>query len=272
VSTAPLRLDALDGVLGALGAVAVAVSGGVDSMTLAAAAHRRLGDAAQMVHATSPAVPPEATARVRRYARERGWPLVVVDAGEFADPSYLANPADRCYFCKRDLYGAIAPHTTATIVSGTNLDDLGDIRPGLRAATERAVRHPFVDAGIDKAGVRAIARALRLDDVAELPGAPCLSSRIETGIAIRPEALAAVHAVERDLAGWLVPETVRCRLRADGVVVELDDDTLASLSTDRRAEVEARVAATWETAGFAERVRIERYRRGSAFLHVSVAP
>ena len=81
-------------------------------------------------------------------------------------------------------YGAITPLTTAVVVSGTNLDDLGDYRPGLGAARENEVRHPFVDAGIDKATVRAIARELRLDDLAELPAAPCLSSRIETGIVI----------------------------------------------------------------------------------------
>ena len=145
-------------VLDGIGRVSVAVSGGVDSMTLAVAAGRRLGARAGMLHAVSPAVPPEATARVRAYAEREGWSLAVLDAGEFADPDYLKNPANRCYFCKTNLYGAMAARSGATLASGTNLDDLGDYRPGLQAASEHGVRHPYVEAGMDKAAVRALAR------------------------------------------------------------------------------------------------------------------
>ena len=90
-------------------------------------------------------------------ARE-GWRLAIIDAGEFADPDYLANPANRCFFCKTNLYGAIAARTEATIVSGTNLDDLGDWRPGLRRRAAHGVRHPYVEAG-DRQGDGARARA-----------------------------------------------------------------------------------------------------------------
>jgi uncharacterized protein len=259
---------ALERVLDGLGDVSIAVSGGVDSMTLAYVAHARLGARAESFHATGPAVPPEATERVRAYADRFGWRLHVVDAGEFADDAYIANPADRCYHCKQDLYSTIAPLARGTIVSGTNVDDLGDIRPGLRAASEHAVVHPFVEAGIDKGGVRAIARTLGLDDIADLPAAPCLSSRVETGIPIAPALLAAVHAVERDLTAALTPETVRCRVRANGVVVELDADTLSRVAVDGLVE---RAAAVWRRAGGDPLpVRVEPYRRGSAFLHVMV--
>jgi len=255
------RATRLDAVLADIGEVAVAVSGGVDSMTLAVVAGRRLGDHAEMIHATSPAVPPEASARVEAYARREGWRLSVIDAGEFADPRYLANPANRCFFCKTNLYDTIAARTRATIVSGTNLDDLGDWRPGLQAAEQHGVRHPYVEAGIDKAGVRALARALGLDDLAELPAAPCLSSRLATGIRVTPERLRLVHAVERLIARELAPRTVRCRLFHDGVAIQLDPDGLGRITGIEAAPLRRAIEAM---AGGA--VRYEPYRMGSAFL------
>src|SRR5437763_3377140 len=180
-------------VLQGLGDVAVAVSGGVDSMTLAVVAHRAPGVQAEMFHAVSPAVPPQATERVHRYVAHEGWNLRIIDAQEFADPDYLRNPVTRCFHCKSNLYSTIAALTHAHIVSGTNTDDLADYRPGLAAASALNVYHPYVDAGVDKAGVRRIAHALGLDDLAELPSAPCLSSRIETGLAIDPAVLGLVN-------------------------------------------------------------------------------
>jgi uncharacterized protein len=253
----------LDVVLAAIGEVAVAVSGGVDSMTLAVAAGRRLGARAEMIHATSPAVPPEATARVQDYALRESWRLDVIDAGEFADPDYLANPANRCFFCKTNLYGAIATRTRATIVSGTNVDDLGDWRPGLQAAETHGVRHPYVEAGIDKKTVRALARVLRLNDLAELPAAPCLSSRLATGISVTANRLRLVHAVERLIARELAPDTVRCRLFHDGVAIQLDPGGL------RRIEAAEAAPLRRTIEGMAGAVRYEPYRMGSAFLRTA---
>jgi uncharacterized protein len=255
----------LAAVLGSIGPVAVAVSGGVDSMTLAVVAGRRPDASAEMVHATSPAVPPEATARVEAYARREGWRLAIIDAGEFADPDYLANPANRCFFCKTNLYGTIAARTEATIVSGTNLDDLGDWRPGLQAAAARGVRHPYVEAGIDKAGVRALARGLGLDDLAELPAAPCLSSRLATGIRVTPERLHLVHAVERLIDRELAPHTVRCRLFHDGVAIQLDPDGLSRIRESAAAPLRRAIE---RMAGIGA-VRYEPYRMGSAFLRTT---
>ncbi len=247
--------------------IAVAVSGGIDSLTLATLAHRMLPDAV-MVHAVSPAVPGDATARVERLAAEHGWRLTVIDAGEFDDADYLANPVNRCFFCKTNLYGSITRHTEAQIVSGANLDDLGEYRPGLDAARGHAVRHPFLEAEVGKAGVRTLARDLGLGDLSELPAAPCLSSRVETGIAIRPEVLRAIHAVERTLARDFPRGTVRCRVRASGVVVELDADTLAAVDDARRADVGAQVNRLF--AGLLARPALSfaPYRNGSAFLHL----
>lgn len=256
---------ALHAVLDGIGELAVAVSGGVDSMTLAVAAGRRLGGRAEAVHAVSPAVPPEATARVEAYARREGWRLTVIDAGEFADPDYLRNPANRCFFCKTNLYGTIRARTTATIASGTNLDDLGDWRPGLEAAERYRVRHPYVEAGIDKATVRALARALGLADLAELPAAPCLSSRLETGIRVTPERLRLIHAVERLIAGELAPRTVRCRLFRTGVAIQLDPDGLARIAGPGGHGLREAVEQLLNEHGETAPVRYEPYRMGSAF-------
>ena len=127
---------ALESVLSAMGEVAIAVSGGVDSLTLAAFAHRLPGLHCVMYHAVSPAVPKEATERTRAMAQRETWTLHVIDAGEFDNVDYMRNPVNRCFYCKASLYGAIRPHTGAQIVSGTNLDDLGEYRPGLLAAKE----------------------------------------------------------------------------------------------------------------------------------------
>ena len=264
-----------EGVEGRLGEIlsgiaaplAVAVSGGIDSLTLATFAHRLLGARVTMFHAVSPAVPGDATARVERLAAEEHWRLRIVDAGEFGDAAYMANPVNRCFFCKTNLYGAVARHTDAQIVSGANLDDLGEYRPGLDAARNHGVRHPYLEAEIDKKSVRALARAIGLGALSELPAAPCLSSRVETGIAIRPEVLRAIHAVERDLAKDFPAAIVRCRVRARGVVIELDPETLSAIKGAREDTARRQVDRTFAGLLATTDLTFAPYRNGSAFLH-----
>jgi uncharacterized protein len=260
------KLRELEALLGSMGAIGVALSGGVDSLTLAAVAHGALGHKAIMYHAQSPAVPLDATARVEAMAATCGWRLQVFDAGEFGRAEYLANPVDRCFHCKTSLYASIRARTAAQVVSGTNLDDLGEYRPGLRAAGEHGVRHPYVEIGVDKDTVRALARTLGLGTVAELPAAPCLASRIETGIGIDAATLALVHASERLIGAAVAPRTVRCRVRAGGVVLELDAVTLDGMEPQKRDELAAEVGGLFADAGLARAVSFAPYRNGSAFL------
>lgn len=241
--------------------LAIAVSGGVDSMTLAAFAHRSAKTAVTVIHAISPAVPGEATARVRELATAEGWTTIVTGAGEFDDPHYRDNPSNRCYFCKTNLYDRIRSLTPHPIASGANLDDLGDYRPGLLAAAERDVIHPYVEAKMTKAEVRALARQLGLGEVAELPAQPCLASRVETGIAIDAKDLAFIERAERLLADTAAKgATLRCRITAAGVVLELSEEAAAQ---------QAELASLVETL-CAESSRVfagaRPYARGSMFL------
>lgn len=247
--------------------LAIAVSGGVDSVTLAAYAHALLGrDRVRMLHAVSAAVPGEATERLRRLAAARDWDLACIDAGELADPRYAANPVNRCFFCKTNLYTAMRSATERPLASGTNLDDLGEYRPGLEAARDARVTHPFVTAAMDKSAVRSLARALGLDDVAELPASPCLSSRVETGIAVTAPRLRFIESVEqlvRERSGLSV---VRCRVRASGVVVELSDVTSRVSVAEQDERLRDHVGRLMREHGVDGSLRFAPYVNGSAFL------
>jgi uncharacterized protein len=259
-------VDDLADIVRNLGPVSIAVSGGVDSMTLAALTHRVAApSAATMIHAVSPAVPAEATARVRELAEREGWRLHVLDAGEFDDPDYRRNPVNRCFYCKQSLYSAIANRIGGTIASGTNRDDLGEYRPGLDAARRFDVRHPYVEAGIGKSGVRALARLLGLGDLAELPASPCLSSRVETAIPIEPATLQVIHQVERLVASALQPRTVRCRVRATGFVIELDSEALERASAGE-AELRRLIRGAMASSDPSVSLSFAPYRVGSAFV------
>jgi uncharacterized protein len=244
--------------------IAIAVSGGVDSMTLAHVAWRHARAATTMYHAAGAAVPAAARARVEAHAAEHGWSLLVLDAGELADERARANPVDRCYYCKSNLYARIRERTPDSIASGTNCDDLSDYRPGLGAAAEPAVVHPYVEAGIDKAAVYALAARLGLGDLERLPAQPCLASRVETGIAIDSADLAFIDRVETTLAARLgAGAVVRCRVTHAGVTIELGDvHADASAIADDIGSAACRVEGRAWTG-------VRRYVRGAAFLRAA---
>lgn len=256
------RCTALVARLDAHSRLAIAVSGGVDSMLLAYVANRFSAAEVTAVHAVSPAVPATATARVKTYAARHGWRLVTLDAGEMRDGAYLANPVDRCFYCKQDLYGAIAAAIPATIASGTNVDDLGDFRPGLIAAKRHGVVHPFVEAGLTKRDIYDLAAGFGLADLAALPAQPCLASRIETGIRVEAAALGFIETMEAEIAALLpTAEAIRCRITADGVFVECDPLPAGAAHVRLTERAQALAAAAGRRFG-----GLRPYRRGSAFL------
>jgi uncharacterized protein len=261
-------LQRLETIIDGMPSIAVAVSGGVDSLTLATLAGRRAGQRAEMFHAVSAAVPVAATERVRALAEQEAWTLHLIRPGELERPDYVANPVDRCLHCKRALYTTILPHTRSQVVSGANLDDLGDYRPGLEAARESGVRHPFVEAGVDKATVRGIATMLGLGAIAELPASPCLSSRVETGIAIDATTLGKIDAAENVLRDATGAAAVRCRVRQAGIVIEIDGKTLSKLSPIEQDRLGRRVGKLFQLDAEV-RPAFTVYRMGSAFLRIA---
>jgi uncharacterized protein len=227
----------------------------------------------QIYHAISPAVPPAATERVKRYAKLEGWKLEIINAQEINDPQYIANPANRCYFCKSNLYTTIDRFTDLRIASGTNLDDLSDYRPGLIAADESQVIHPYVDTGIDKATLRSMAKQLFLNDLYDLPAAPCLSSRVTTGLAIDAVLLPLIAVAEEQLWDLLATEIplkgVRCRIRPSEVAIEIESNEALDPLSDISRQAKEMVSKIFRDNNYEDQVAsiiIEKYKRGSAFL------
>ncbi len=233
-------LDLLRLRLRELGRVTVAFSGGADSAFLAWVASDTLGpEAAQAVTAVSPSLGPAEAADCRALAAEWGLRWRAVETDELARPEYVANGADRCAHCKAelmDVVGPLAEAERATIVLGTNLDDLGDHRPGQRVTAERGAAFPLVDAGYTKADVRAESRRLGLRTW-DKPAAACLASRMPYGTPVTLGTLDRVARAEAALSALGFGQ-LRVRHYGDLARVELDPADLAA-AVSRRAEVVA---------------------------------
>ncbi|OBB16346.1 hypothetical protein A5776_02050 [Mycolicibacterium elephantis] len=253
----------------------VACSGGVDSLLLADIAHEMRPRTTIVAHSVSPAVPPSATQRVQQTAAELGWRLELIDSHEFADVNYFANPRNRCYFCKTNLYTELDRLTAAsrrrgpgwTVLSGANTDDLGEYRPGLTAAAEHRVRHPFVEARVGKVDIRALARHRRRP-WHDLPAAPCLASRLYTGTTVTAEVLRAVDRGENALRAATGLEVVRCRVKGDEVIVEVASKARGKVTAPLLAEV---LAAMRHEAPALRTITLDDapYAPGRAFVSLS---
>lgn len=265
--------SALDEVLERFPARVVACSGGIDSLLLATLAHRRAPNTTTVVHTVTPAVPAAATARVTAYGLREGWDLKLVRSREFEDERYLENPTNRCYFCKSNLYTAIGEvgqqlegHDHA-ILSGANTDDLGEYRPGLIAADEHQVAHPYIEAGWGKDAIRSKARRVGLDE-AELPASPCLASRLYTGTRVTAARLQAIEAGEAVIAEMTDIRVVRCRIRDDRVLIEVPDEDRHAVDAETIHAVTKTMTAI-EPGLQSVDLDDKPYRAGRSFLQVS---
>lgn len=184
--------------------ILVAFSAGVDSTFLLKAAHLALGDGVIALTASSASVPPGELDAAKSFAAGLGCRHIVLDSHEIENPAYAQNPVNRCFFCKDELYRICREQAdklgVATIVDGTNLDDLKDHRPGLQAADQWRIGHPLVEAGMTKDDIRRYSRELALPTW-DKPSSPCLSSRFPYGTAIDLDKLKKVGACEVFLKG-----------------------------------------------------------------------
>jgi len=257
--------EALSAWLRARRRVAIGFSGGVDSAYLAVLARRTLGaDNVLAIIGRSASYPAEQWATARRVADSFDVMVLELDTDEMNDPRYAANPANRCYFCKTELWGKLVPAAAergfATVIDGTNADDVGGYRPGMQAAEENAVASPLAEVGFTKEEIRARSRALGLPTWQQ-PASPCLSSRVPYGTSVTPERLRLIERAERAVRDLGVAGDMRVRYHDDVARVELTPAELSAWLHPRRAEA-LRAAVT--AAGFSRvALDLRGFRSGS---------
>jgi uncharacterized protein len=258
------RRDRLVDILKGYGRIVVAYSGGVDSAVVARAAHEAVGDRAVAVTAASDSLAKGELEEATELAKQIGIRHRVIRTEEFADPNYLRNNPDRCYFCKSELYGRLSGllgHFEGDVIaSGANMDDAGDHRPGMKAAGENGVRHPLQEAELTKADVRALAKAWDLPTW-DKPATPCLSSRIAYGVEVTAERVKMID----DAEDWLRRQGLKLlRVRyhkGDLARVEVPLEEIPRLA---ERSLSAEMVAHFKTLGFKfVTLDLEGFRSGS---------
>jgi len=257
------KLERLRSGLRALNSVLVCYSGGIDSAFVLAVAHAELGEKAVGMTAVSPSLPDSERLDAERIAKTIGAAHRFVESREIEREGYVKNAPDRCFHCKSELYEIAARKCRewglSTIANGTNLDDLGDYRPGLHAAREAGVRSPLVDAAMTKADVRAAARLIGLD-VWDKPASACLSSRIPYGTSVTRERLAQIGGFEAALKALGFAQV---RVRWHGQIARIEID-LRDIERLLAPGVREAIVAAGKQHGFAyTTLDLAGYRPGS---------
>jgi pyridinium-3,5-biscarboxylic acid mononucleotide sulfurtransferase len=266
------KFEQLNNILRQSNGVLVAFSAGVDSTFLLKIAHMILGNGAIALTASSPTAPPGELDAAKEFARTLGCRHIVVDSHELANPSFSQNPANRCFFCKDELYRICQDQARRlgvdVIVDGTNLDDLKDHRPGLKAAGDWGVRHPLVEAKMTKNDIRRYSRELNLPTW-DKPSSPCLSSRFPYGTEINLDRLKKVGACEVFLKQLCFREF---RVRYHGELARIE---VAPGELDRLMDKETREAIVrrFKEVGFNYvSLDLQGYRTGSMNEALAVKP
>ena len=231
------KLEQLKKTLREMGTVLIAYSGGVDSSFLAVTAHEVLGQNSLAVFASSPVAPPMEKEAAESLAHQFGLRFRIIESNEMANPDFVANPPERCYYCKRELFSELKPIALAEglkwVADGTNADDLSDYRPGRKASAEAGIRSPLLEVGLTKAEIRQLSRAQGLPTW-DRPASPCLASRIPYGIPVTAETLNKIARGEKYLHS-LGLRQVRLRHHGDIARIELDQPDMAKIiKTDIR--------------------------------------